>query len=554
MIYIEKIKWRNFMSWGNDWNCLDFTNGAGTITLIAGRNGAGKSSLSNGVVSFALYGKLSEVPLSEIPNRINGNTETVIEISAPSGRYRIERGLKPSYLRVFLNEKEITIAGKNNIEKWLVEEVYGLTQTMFESMIALSVNTFKSLLTYTPKDRRDVFDNLFGYGALNKISQQCKEMKKEILSGIQETETELTSKRSYLRAIQESDIYKSEHTEEEVEEKKKEAGYCSEESQKKLEEAQACEKKISEIEKKYSAWKLTKQKLEITLKNDSETLDVYNSGKCPVCGSSLEDEEHLNKKKELEEKIAECKRQIEKGKNIDEKYEKVSKELKEKLNTANEEAFTLRVKATSANNEIRQYLAEIHNAKEAQEKKETSIASCQEKIKEAEEKHSKLQKRNEILDKAIFLCSDSGIKKIIAERYIPAFNSFIEETSEKLSVPVKVEFDNKYECLIKHLGNEIAFNSLSTGERKKTSIATLLAFIKLIKAISAGGSNILFLDEVFSSLDIESVDALLYILHGFAKENNMNIFVIHHAPINTEFIENTITVSKTNSFSSMQYN
>lgn len=38
---IEKLKWRNFTSWGNSWQELTFDKES-SLTLLCGENGAGK--------------------------------------------------------------------------------------------------------------------------------------------------------------------------------------------------------------------------------------------------------------------------------------------------------------------------------------------------------------------------------------------------------------------------------------------------------------------------------------------------------------------------------
>jgi DNA repair exonuclease SbcCD ATPase subunit len=68
---LSKIEWRNFASYGNKIQSLQFDEKSG-LYLVVGENGAGKSSISD-VITFGLYGKLEGKNLKDIPNRINGN-------------------------------------------------------------------------------------------------------------------------------------------------------------------------------------------------------------------------------------------------------------------------------------------------------------------------------------------------------------------------------------------------------------------------------------------------------------------------------------------------
>ena len=56
--------------------------------------------------------------------------------------------------------------------------------------------------------------------------------------------------------------------------------------------------------------------------------------------------------------------------------------------------------------------------------------------------------------------------------------------------------------------------------------------------------NILFLDEVFSSIDIEGIDSILVLLKSFANEYNINIFVVHHAILNQEMFDRILKIKK----------
>ncbi len=56
--------------------------------------------------------------------------------------------------------------------------------------------------------------------------------------------------------------------------------------------------------------------------------------------------------------------------------------------------------------------------------------------------------------------------------------------------------------------------------------------------------NILFLDEVFSSVDLENIQKILGLLKSFSNQYNVNIFVVHHAVLNQEMFDRIIRVNK----------
>jgi ABC-type Mn2+/Zn2+ transport system ATPase subunit len=111
-----------------------------------------------------------------------------------------------------------------------------------------------------------------------------------------------------------------------------------------------------------------------------------------------------------------------------------------------------------------------------------------------------------------------------------------------MGIPFDVKLDETFSAEIKQFGTSIETDSLSTGENKRVNIAILIAYLKLIRTKKF--INILFLDEVFSSIDIEGIDSILSLLKSFANDYNINIFVVHHAVLNQEMFDRILRINK----------
>lgn len=111
-----------------------------------------------------------------------------------------------------------------------------------------------------------------------------------------------------------------------------------------------------------------------------------------------------------------------------------------------------------------------------------------------------------------------------------------------MNLSFQVKLDETFTAEIRHLGNVIEHDSLSTGETKKVNLCILIAYLKLIR--TKKHINILFLDEVFSSMDIESCESILNLLKSFANEYKINIFVVHHAILNQEIFDRILQINK----------
>jgi DNA repair exonuclease SbcCD ATPase subunit len=88
---------------------------------------------------------------------------------------------------------------------------------------------------------------------------------------------------------------------------------------------------------------------------------------------------------------------------------------------------------------------------------------------------------------------------------------------------------------------------------KKVDFVVLIAIMKLMK-LKFSTINLLFLDELFSSVDPDGVHGILKILKKNTREMGLNIFVINHAPMPHEIFDWKLDVSKSNNFSSISIN
>ena len=98
---------------------------------------------------------------------------------------------------------------------------------------------------------------------------------------------------------------------------------------------------------------------------------------------------------------------------------------------------------------------------------------------------------------------------------------------------------------------DISPESLSSGQRKKMNIIVLLAFIEIIK-MKHSQLNVLFLDEIFSSLDKNNVYRAIEILKEYAEKYKMTIFVVSHESLPEEFFNSKIFVTTQDHFSEMK--
>ena len=95
MIRFKKIKWKNFLSTGNQWTEIDFEKSS--TTLIIGSNGAGKSTVLD-ALTFVLFNKpFRKITKSQLVNTVNEKDCGVeIEFDINNREYLVRRGIKPN--------------------------------------------------------------------------------------------------------------------------------------------------------------------------------------------------------------------------------------------------------------------------------------------------------------------------------------------------------------------------------------------------------------------------------------------------------------------------
>ena len=77
MIHFEKIRWKNFLSTGNNFTEIHLDRQS--TTLIVGENGAGKSTILD-ALCFSLFGKpFRVISKSQLVNTIN-DREAIVEV------------------------------------------------------------------------------------------------------------------------------------------------------------------------------------------------------------------------------------------------------------------------------------------------------------------------------------------------------------------------------------------------------------------------------------------------------------------------------------------
>ena len=545
---IKKVQFRNFSSYGNNIQEIDFTDRDSLFTLIDGKNGAGKSSIMD-VIKFAIYGKLSNKNMKDIPNRINQNCWTNIELYSNSKLIRIERGINPGFLKLWIDNVEYDQANKKLVQKYIEDELIELPFMVFDNTLSISIKEFKSFLKMSPSEKRAIIDRIFSLNIFNEMKGILKSELKEInyLTGkykndmsnlnksISTTETEITNLENRLKIFSASEVKR---LTEELNKYTELQGFIVEKYNTTKEAERKFNESIVNINKSLSV-------IRQEIKNLDEKINLYEKQKCPMCESDLHTEFHVhaldNIFSQKESKLVMIQEFLVEEKEVKEALQKCKNELNESLE-----------KNTKCKSKILQLRDKISEHKEVKTEEVSSLNTLK---NEFETQASKLnetlnikEKENRFLNLIDSIIGDDGVKKVIVRNMIPSFNKEINRLLSKIHVNYLINFNEELEPIITEYGHPISPETLSAGEGAKTDFVILIALIKMMK-IKFNNINVLFLDEIFSNLDSEAIHEVIVILRGICTDLKLNIFVVHHAPLAIEYFDQKLTVSKKDSFS-----
>lgn len=188
---------RNFFSFGNAEQELEFQGrdislvlGQNNDVVVEGgdsagrRNGVGKSAIIQGLV-YGLYGKSvgNDIKIPNLVNKINTkHCEVVVEFEKDGQEYRIERGRSPTYFNFLTLKDGIVIEDDSRGEKKDTQEelneILGISQTLFEHIVVLNANV-DPFLSLSAQKQRDMIEELLGITQLTEKAELLKDMQKD---------------------------------------------------------------------------------------------------------------------------------------------------------------------------------------------------------------------------------------------------------------------------------------------------------------------------------------------------------------------------------------
>lgn len=545
MIVFKKIRWKNFLSTGNEFTEIDLQRSSST--LVVGENGAGKSTMLD-ALSFALYGKaFRNINKPQLMNSITAKGLVAeVEFSIGKKNYMVRRGMKPHFFEIL--SEGVLINQSSDVREYqeiLETQILKLNHRSFSQIVVLGSANFIPFMQLPAAHRREVIEDLLDiqiFSTMNnilkdkiqvnksaildnnndiKLLEQKIDLTKKHLATLQENNEELIAQK--LAKIDEINTIKDQLTLDQFAIKNQIFF---------IEDKVADEQKVRSKKKKIES---VRSELTFKLKQINEHLEFFHNNKnCPTCTQQISETfvgEFTDSKKERVEQLTDGLKQLEAElAKVDERIAEID-EINANLKKFNSELATVDMKIkiyVNSNEQLYQELRALKNKTEKITGEATDVNTYISELKVQQERKETLANERVLLEAASQLLKDGGIKTKIIKQYVPVINKLINKYLAAMDFFIQFELNDQFEETIKsRFRDEFSYASFSEGEKMRIDLALLFTWRAVAKLRNSASTNLLIMDEVFdSSLDSTGTDEFLKILQGLTSETN--VFIISH--------------------------
>ena len=569
MIIFKKLRWKNFLSTGNNWTELDLTDSQSS--LIVGENGAGKSTFLD-ALTFSLFGRpYRKINKPQLVNSINdSDCLAEIEFEIGTNEYKIVRGLKPHILEIYVNGQLIDQDGKlKDYQSILEKRILQVNFKSFTQIIILGSSTFQPFMQLNPAQRRDVIEDLLDiqiFSRMNEILKfQIADVKQNITTvtnSIKFNEEKKELLKSYIKRNRDA-------TDEKIEKLKitiMESLDMIEQNHVKKKNLESDRDKLKDnllvydnVDDEITRLKTYLSQVESKIKRVTDKIEFYDDNdSCHVCKQDISDDHKGSVIDELEANIEDSKSAK------DEMVDFIAKKSK-LLDERNQLSSSL----VLINSEIDELIQNTKWRKKSIDVIETEIIDLtkikekssgdDQRMKDIVSEHVTLSSNREKLVEsrhyngiAYELLKDTGIKTSIIKQYLPIMNNKINKYLQDFDCFFNFTLDENFDEVIKsNYRDEFSYESFSEGEKMRIDLALLFTWREISKMKNSANTNLLILDEIFdSSLDDNGTEEFMKILTTL--DDSVNVFVISHkGDILVDKFDRTIKFEKVNNFSRM---
>ena len=566
MITFKTIKWRNFLSTGNQFTEVNFTKNK--TNLIIGTNGAGKSTILD-ALCFSLFGRsFRKINKPQLINTVN-EKDCIVEVEFLIGtlEWKVIRGIKPNIFEIYCNDKVIDqVSASNDQQKWLEQTVLKMNYKSFTQIVILGSSAFVPFMQLPTSHRREVIEDLLDIKIFSSMNTVIKEKIRKIRDEVKTLELKKESlfdkvemQKNFIEELENRGNANINANKEKIANLDSEVVDCIKENTlieedvlnniKKQEEVSGASDKLK---------KLGTLKGKISQKVSTITVEhkFFNENTvCPTCTQEIDEEFRINKINDAQNK----------AKDLQSGYKELEVAIKEEEDREHQ-FTTLSKEITKLTHEVSRNNTKISGCQRQIRDLENEIQKLTNQLKNRNSEHEKLESFQETLhntydelaikkdsinyyDFSYGLLKDGGVKSKIIKKYLPLINQQVNRYLQMMDFYINFTLDEEFnETVQSPIHEDFSYASFSEGEKQRIDLALLFTWREVARMKNSVNCNLMILDEIFdSSLDSSGTEEFLKIIQFVVKD--ANIFVISHKAGLEDRFESVIKFSKIKGFS-----
>ena len=545
MILFEKVRWKNFLSTGNQFIEIDFLKHS--TNLIIGTNGAGKSTILD-ALTFSLFGKsFRKINKPQLLNSVNDKDCVVeVEFSISGTQWKIERGIKPAIFKIWRDSTLLDqSAAANDQQKWLEQNVLKMNYKSFTQIVILGSSTFVPFMQLTPGNRREVIEDLLDiriFSSMNSVIKDKIRLVKEDVKVLELKKESLTDKVK----MQENFIGELENRgKENIKSKEVRIQGLLTEENTLMNDNAYIEEDVFKLTKEIAGLDTAKEKLrklgdlkgKISQKVSSITKEhkfFTQNTVCPTCDQKIEESFRINRINDAQDKAKELQsgyKELEQAINKEEERERQFTTLSKEITTLTHGISQNNIKIAGCQRQVRDLESEIQRVTDQLANRNTEhekLATFKDNLRTTYDELAQRKDTINYYDFSYSLLKDGGVKTKIIKKYLPLINQQVNKYLQLMDFYINFSLDEEFnETVQSPIHENFSYSSFSEGEKMRIDLALLFTWREVARMKNSVNTNLLIMDEVFdSSLDGVGTEDFLKIIRFIIKD--ANIFVISH--------------------------
>ena len=545
MILFERIRWKNFLSTGNQFTEMCFNENQ--TTLIIGNNGSGKSTVLD-ALTFSLFGKpFRKINKPLLVNSVNEKECLVeVELSIGSINWKIVRGIKPNIFEIWRNGTLLDqSAAALDQQKWLEQNVLKMNYKSFTQIVILGSSTFVPFMQLSASNRREVIEDLLDIKIFSSMSGIIKEKIRQTKDEIKVLQLKKESLNDKVQ-MQKNFIEELENrASEDIRVKEGKIMGLLDEENKFMNENIKIVEELDDLNKVLNSYtgateklrKLGNLKGKISTKVSTITKEhkfFTENTVCPTCDQAIEETFRINRIKDAQTKAKELQsgyKELEEAIKEEEERERQFTTLSQEISKLNNDISQNNARISGCQRQIRSLESEVQNLTDQLANRNTEHEKLETFKKNLKTTYDELVSKKDTInyyDFSYSLLKDGGVKSKIIRKYLPLINQQVNRYLQMMDFYINFTLDEEFsETVQSPIHENFSYSSFSEGEKMRIDLALLFTWREVARMKNSVNTNLLIMDEVFdSSLDGFGTEEFMKIIRFVIKD--ANIFIISH--------------------------